>query len=195
MPTRAVGMGASTMVGFHPELPSGAPELVVHATTGKATATSPVSGAVVAVVDVAPPLVVGELVVAEPMSELPQLESTPPRASRHKAAPRACGRSVAHPAEDRSGRLVVLSMVIAPDVKPTGLPTGGIGRHRTADPHSMGTGHATWASLSGLRTKRMATTRRSWISKAATTSTSPPTTMTAPASPLTEAVRTSMSPV
>ena len=96
MPTSAVGMGASRTVGFHPELPSGVPEAVVHATTGNATATSPVSGEVVAVVAVgaaAPPAGVGEVVVADPMSELPHPASTPPTANRHNAAATAEGRT------------------------------------------------------------------------------------------------------
>ena len=67
------------MVGLHPGLSSGAPELVVQATTGKATATSPVSGAVV-VVDVVFPVDwgTGGVVDAEPMIELPQPDTSAP---------------------------------------------------------------------------------------------------------------------
>jgi hypothetical protein len=48
----------------------------------------------------------------------------------------------------RSSSPKTLSELGSPSVVSTGT---------TVDPHSMGTGHATWASLSGLRTNRMAT--------------------------------------
>jgi hypothetical protein len=65
------------MVGLHPPASSGWPELVVQATTGNATATSPVSGAVVVVEAAAPtePGADGD-VDAGPMSELPHPDTS-----------------------------------------------------------------------------------------------------------------------
>src|SRR5664280_1296081 len=110
-------------------LPPVAAEAVVHPTTGNATATSPLSGAVVADVDAG--VVEGEgagVVDVVPRRELPQpvraapaTTSTPNPPSLDSASPNPC----------RPDRCARSSVVTDPDDKPLPARTGASARSRS----------------------------------------------------------------
>jgi hypothetical protein len=147
LPTSAVGIGANRIVGFQPwalwEVPLPPPlvaaEAVVHPTTGNATATSPLSGAVDA--DVAAGVVEadGARVVDEaPRRELPQpvraapattITLNPP--SLDSPAPNPC----------RCGRPARCSVVTVPDDKPPPDRTGAAASSRVGS-NGIGEGGA-----------------------------------------------------
>src|ERR1700678_4441676 len=106
-------MGANRMVGFHPWLDA-PPSGTVQATTGKATDTSPLRGAVVVVVD---DDASGEtrVVDADPTSDVPQ----PPRAMPvTPMAPRMLSVNI----------LGLMVSLLGPDDKPPEVATGGLSR-------------------------------------------------------------------
>jgi hypothetical protein len=121
-----VGIGASRTLGFHPWVARGAPVLEVHATTGKATATSPLSGAVVVVevCDEADAAVGLAVVAVVASNEVPHPERAVPKATTvltTRAVP-TTGRRRCR----RNDQVVLFLLITVSDAKPTPASKGAI---------------------------------------------------------------------